>query len=95
MIADNRIPAGEVHDMHVSQTKTKIQVDLHIPLELRDGAPVREATVSALALKRHMAMLSLKFVHPNRPFQRPAAEDARSLGCRARKGFGLCRRCHH
>jgi hypothetical protein len=33
MIVDNRIPAGEVDDMHVSQTKTMIQVAIQTPLD--------------------------------------------------------------
>jgi hypothetical protein len=99
MTASHCIPAAESDDIHVSQTKTMVQVDLQTPLERHDGTPVQKPTASALGLKRHMAMLSshhvLRSVHPSRTFQRPAAEDARSLDCKARKGFGLCRRCHH
>jgi hypothetical protein len=30
---DNRIPAGEVDEMHVSQTKTMVQVAIQSPLD--------------------------------------------------------------
>jgi hypothetical protein len=53
MIADNRIPAGELDDMHVSQTNTMIQVAIQTPLDRRDGTTEPEATASAHGLKRH------------------------------------------